>query len=231
MPCQELNAPATMNLVRDGAMRIGAGLTRRALAALDTALADLPPERAGIRITGMRDLDPYLRGVGEIGAIAGAVLGDAARPVRAILFDKTPHTNWRLGWHQDRTIAVRARVETPGYGPWSMKGGLQHVAPPFDVLDGMVTLRVHLDPAGSENAPLLVAPGSHRLGVVPQARIATAVASCGQFACLAEPGDVWVYATPILHASHAAASPTRRRVLQVDYAARDLPGRLEWLGV
>jgi hypothetical protein len=35
----------------------------------------------------------------------------------------------------------------------------------------------------------------------------------------------------ILHASEAARRPARRRVLQVDYAARDLPGALEWLGV
>lgn len=57
------------------------------------------------------------------------------------------------------------------------------------------------------------------------------VASCGTAACLAEPGDVWLYATPILHASEAAKAPLRRRVLQVDYAVDDLPGGLEWLGI
>lgn len=55
--------------------------------------------------------------------------------------------------------------------------------------------------------------------------------SCGQFACLAAAGDMWAYATPILHASSAATQPRRRRVLQVDYAAIDLPGGLEWLGI
>ncbi|AHE53813.1 hypothetical protein [Sphingomonas sanxanigenens] len=95
----------------------------------------------------------------------------------------------------------------------------------------MATLRVHLDDVPDTNAPLLIAPGSHRFGIVAEPDIDRVVQACGQFACLAEPGDVWAYATPILHASSAAAVPRRRRVLQVDYAAFDLPGGLEWLGI
>jgi hypothetical protein len=41
---------------------------------------------------------------------------------------------------------------------------------------------------------------------------------------------VTVPATPILHASDLAQAPARRRVLQVDYAASDLPAGLEWFG-
>jgi ectoine hydroxylase-related dioxygenase (phytanoyl-CoA dioxygenase family) len=95
----------------------------------------------------------------------------------------------------------------------------------------MATLRVHLDDVGADNAPLLVAPGSHRLGIVTADRIAASVETCGVSDCLAEAGDVWLYATPILHASEAARRPTHRRVLHVDFAAFDLPGGLEWLGV
>lgn len=39
------------------------------------------------------------------------------------------------------------------------------------------------------------------------------------------------YATPILYASEAATMPVQRRVLQLDFAAEDLPGGLQWLGV
>ena len=46
-----------------------------------------------------------------------------------------------------------------------------------------------------------------------------------------EAGDVWVYSTPILRASDRASPPTRRRVLQVDYADFELPAGLRWLGV
>jgi hypothetical protein len=34
-----------------------------------------------------------------------------------------------------------------------------------------------------------------------------------------------------LHASEAAVVPSGRRVLQVDYAAEELPGGLRWLGL
>lgn len=107
---------------------------------------------------------------------------------------------------------------------------MPHVAPPFSLLARMLTLRVHLDPVPADNAPLLVAPGSHR-ALVAENAIERTVAKHGVYACLAEAGDVWVYATPILHASDAATRPTRRRVLQVDYAAEALPGGLEWLGI
>jgi ectoine hydroxylase-related dioxygenase (phytanoyl-CoA dioxygenase family) len=106
-----------------------------------------------------------------------------------------------------------------------------HVAPPFALLERMVTLRIHLDPVDTGNAPLLVAPGSHRLGRVPEPDIDRVVSLCGQAACLARRGDIWIYATPILHASDAARRPARRRVLQVDYSPDELPDGLEWLSV
>ncbi|WP_235885687.1 phytanoyl-CoA dioxygenase family protein [Bradyrhizobium niftali] len=159
------------------------------------------------------------------------MLGEACHPVRAILFDKTAATNWALGWHQDRTIAVKARIPVDGFETWSVKSGMQHVEPPFALLSGMVTLRVHIDPVPASNAPLLIAPGSHKLGRIPEEDVKDVVRRCGTVACLADPGDIWLYATPILHASDAATTPMHRRVLQVDFAVGELPGGLEWLGV
>lgn len=147
------------------------------------------------------------------------------------MFDKTPGMNWVLGWHQDRTVAVRARHDLPGWGPWSTKAGVAHVEPPFAVIERMMTLRIHLDPVPADNAPLLIAPGSHRLGRVPEAEIDSVVRRLGSVACVADRGDVCTYATPILHASTASTGHAHRRVLQVDYAAVDLPSPLEWLGV
>jgi hypothetical protein len=148
----------------------GAQLFRSAalddLSGLLAALADLPAEQAGVRISGLPGLRPYLAPGGSIGAVASRALGAEGRPVRAILFDKSEAANWSLAWHQDRTICVRKRVEVDGFGPWSVKAGLHHVAPPFDLLARMVTLRVHLDDVPATNAPLLIAPGSHRHGRV-----------------------------------------------------------------
>jgi len=39
--------------------------------------------------------------------IATKVLRRKAKPVKAILFDKTPDANWYVTWHQDTTIAVK----------------------------------------------------------------------------------------------------------------------------
>jgi hypothetical protein len=221
----------TLSFDRDGAELFPAAADETVLTMVETALADLPADRAGLRLYGVAGLADLLGPAGRIGALAAAVLGEGVRPVRAILFDKTPATNWSLAWHQDRVMAVKQRVEVGGFGPWSRKHGALHVAPPFELLARMLTLRLHLDAVGPANAPLLIAPGSHRLGRVAEADMPEAVARSGTFACLAARGDAWLYATPILHASERAVEPTRRRVLQVDFAAHDLPGGLEWLGI
>ena len=219
-----------LTLAVDGAQHIP-GATSSVLADIDAAVAKLPSLQAGVRIHGVEALSLVLISEGAIGGIASTVLGSVCRPVRAILFDKSVNTNWSLGWHQDRTICVKQRIEVDGYGPWTTKRGLQHVAPPFELLTRMISLRIHLDDVPAENSPLLIAPGSHQLGRVPVDRYAEVVGQCGQFACLAQAGDIWAYATPILHASDAASVTGHRRVLQVDYSADLLPGGLEWLGV
>ena len=49
----------------------------------------------------------------------------AIHPTRAILFDKAPHANWYVGWHQDQAVAVNnkpedavlEKLERIGFGP------------------------------------------------------------------------------------------------------------------
>ena len=113
----------------------------------------LPLGRAGVRLHGIAARPRLRAGAGGGATAAAAVLGPAARPVRAILFDKTAAANWALPWHQDRTIAVQARIDTPGFGPWTRKGGLLHVEPPAALQAGMATLRLRLDPVPPGNAP------------------------------------------------------------------------------
>jgi hypothetical protein len=216
-------------LERDGAEHLS-GAARDILPDL-MAVADRTKVVAGTRLQGAAGLTRLLDSNGAIGCIAAARRGPAARPVRAILFDKSPQTNWGLGWHQDRTIAVRRRREVAGFGPWTVKRGMTHVAPPIDLLGRMLTIRINLDDVPADNAPLLVAPGSHRLGRRAEDEIAAVVDECGVRECLAEAGDVWIYATPILHASDASRKPGHRPVLQVDYSADVLPNGLEWLGI
>ena len=220
---------ASLRLAHDGAEHLP-GAAAALLPDLMAALADLPSGVPGLRLAGIPQLTRLLEAGGAVGRVAARNAGVGAKPVRALLFDKSTTANWALGWHQDRTIAVEARREIAGFGPWTIKRGMPHVAPPFALLAAMTTLRIHLDDVPADNAPLLIAPGSHR-GLVREHDIDGEVAARGTCACLAVAGDIWAYATPILHASEAAARPARRRVLQVDYATGDLPGGLCWLGV
>ena len=152
-------------------------------------------------------------------------LGHDARPVRAILFDKTPAANWTVPWHQDRSVAVAERREAAGFGPWSVKAGVVHVQPPVGVLRGMLTVRLHLDDCGGDNGPLRVVPGTHGdlLDVNEVERQST-----GGVAVTAAVGDAVLMRPLLLHASSPATRPGRRRVLHVEYAAGDLPGGLRW---
>ena len=222
---------ARLSLAQDGAQRFPAAVDQATLQSLINALSGQPADYAGVRLFGITALRPFVEVGGPLWTIAASVMEGSPRPVRAILFDKNPASNWSLGWHQDRVIAVKERIEIEGYGPWTRKHGAFHVAPPVEVLEGMTTMRLHLDPVPADNAPLLIAVGSHRLGRIPTSEVRAMVDRCGVVACLADAGDVWLYSTPVLHASDAATHAGHRRVLQVDYAVGDLPGGLEWLGV
>jgi ectoine hydroxylase-related dioxygenase (phytanoyl-CoA dioxygenase family) len=156
------------------------------------------------------------------------ILGNSARVVRSLLFDKTADANWKVPWHQDITIAVKERHDTAGFGPWSVKTGVPHVQPPARVLENMLTLRLHLDDCGPENGPLRVLPGTHKMGLVDSANINVLRQDIPEFACTVSRGDILLMRPLLLHASSSAQTPGHRRVIHLEFAASDLPGDLHW---
>lgn len=156
------------------------------------------------------------------------ILGPDAFAVRGIFFDKTAEANWRLRWHQDKAIPVKARREVPGFGPWSVKAGVPHVYPPAAVLEGMLTVRLHLDPCDATQGALQVLPGSHRMGLLDRASLATLVAETETVVCVAEPGDVLLMRPLLAHASGKRAGPGHRRIVHLELAGEPLPEPLEW---
>lgn len=153
------------------------------------------------------------------------ILGPDAKAVRGILFDKTPSANWKVPWHQDLSIAVRERVDVPGYGPWTLKAGVQHVQPPVAVLERMMAVRLHLDDCGDQNGPVRVVPGSHLFG-----RTAAMPDSTGAVvSCTVRRGDVLLMRPLLWHASSPAESAAHRRVVHIEFAAVTLPGGLQWV--
>ena len=79
------------------------------------------------------------------------VLGSNCFTVRGLFLNKTPDSNWKVAWHQDRTIAVRERKDAPHFGPWSIKAGAPHVQSPASVMNNMLSIRLHLDKSHTGN--------------------------------------------------------------------------------
>ena len=160
--------------------------------------------------------------------LAVGLSGRPAKMVRILAFDKTPETNWGVPWHQDRTISVKQRVEVDGFGPWSVKAGMPHVAPPQTLLESMFSLRLHLDDCGPDNGPLKIIPGSHRLGRLSVREVLDLGARHEPMSCLAGAGDVLAMRALTVHASDPANVPAHRRVLHLDFSTTALPSPLEW---
>ena len=150
------------------------------------------------------------------------------RPVRAIYFDKSPETNWLVPWHQDLTVALLEPHEVLGFGPWSVKDGIPHVQPPVQLLEQMLTIRLHLDDADEMNGALRVLPGTHRVGRVSADRIQALRAGQPEFLCAVPAGGVMLMRPLLLHASSRSTSARHRRILHIEYAGFPLPMPLQW---
>jgi len=154
------------------------------------------------------------------------VLGTEAGLVRALYFDKPPQATWSLPWHQDRTIAVREHQQpTSRFIHPTTKAGVPHVEAPREILSRMLTLRIHLDAATSNNGPLQVLPGSHREDD-PQP-----TADRSPIMILADAGDVLAMRPLLAHCSGVSTPGTteHRRILHLEFAAdARLPDDFAW---
>lgn len=218
-------------LHRDGFATIPGALSQAEISVLLAAIARLPVSHEARG--GHRNLFqlPEVRELAAHPAIhcwPAAVLGQGAFAVRAILFDKTPQANWKVAWHQDLTIPVRATMDVPGFGPWSEKAGIPHVQPPADVLERMLTVRVHLDPCGLDNGPVRVLPGSHLGGKLGAAGVDSWRLRASPVPTPVELGGLLLMRPLLLHASSPASHPAHRRVIHLEYAVDPLPHGLEW---
>lgn len=191
-------------------------------------LPPVPPGSAGSRKLHELSWLKEFATSGVPAALAKEVLGDEAKVVRILYFDKQPGSNWKLPYHQDLTIAVGSKHDVPGYGPWSVKDGIPHVQPPVGVLEHMIAVRLHLDRCHASNGALRVIPGSHAHGKLTLAEVDECVVREREVTAEAEAGDAILMRPLLLHASSPSSSPSHRRVLHIEYAAADLCPPLQW---
>ena len=146
--------------------------------------------------------------------------------VKSIYFDKPAASNWFVGWHQDLTISVDQRIDLAGFGPWTVKQDYFAVQPPVDVLEGIITIRIHLDDTDENNGALKVIPGSHLNGVCRTGE--TDWKQEDASICRVNKGGIMIMRPLLVHSSNRTTNNNQRRVIHIEFCNRLLPEGLEW---
>jgi len=205
-------------------------LSTRELIPILVSLADLEPPRgkAGIRHVLNHPTVKVVAQNPRLLEMAQAVLGDAAFPFLATLFDKTPDGNRLLGWHQDVALPLQSKIDAPGWDLWSEKEGVIYAHAPASVLERVLALRLHLDDCTEDGGPLRVLPGTHGLGILKEEEVERHSTFEQPVDCIGARGAVVAMRPLIIHASSKPRSQAPRRVLHIEYAAtKDLSGGLQ----
>jgi ectoine hydroxylase-related dioxygenase (phytanoyl-CoA dioxygenase family) len=199
-------------------------------------LSNLPINKRNKGVYGVRKLlevSPKVREFSESSIVREIIekyLGKAAKIVRAIYFDKTPKANWKVPWHQDLTVSVCQKKETKDWTAWTIKDEVQHVQPPIEILEKMLTLRFHLDNADETNGALKILPKTHKLGRLDATKIQEIKSNVKAFLCKARKGDCLLMKPLVLHSSSSGLSPKNRRIIHIEFSADVLPNGLQFYG-
>jgi hypothetical protein len=216
---------------RDGYYLIQGAFSDENVTTLQNELSNIEGKPNNYGIRDLMNKVPYIKSMASSSPLidlAKDILGNNARPVRSVFFDKIKEANWNVAWHQDTSIALKTKHEISGFGPWSEKQGVIHAEPPAEYLANTLTLRIHLDKANTETGALRVIPGTHRDGRVKSTEILQIVENSTVVECHANPGDVLLMNPLLFHSSRKAIHPCHRRIIHIEYSAMSLPYPLEW---
>jgi ectoine hydroxylase-related dioxygenase (phytanoyl-CoA dioxygenase family) len=204
----------------DGFAIIPNVLPEREIAGLQAMLgrSGLPRSRAGIRHAMRNASVAALAHDPRLMELAQEALGSVSLPFRATLFDKSPTSNWLVVWHQDTALPLRERQEVSGWGPWSVKDGVNYAHAPANALEQVLALRLHLDDSFAENGPLRALPGTHKLGVLSDEALHELSTQIAAIDCLVPRGGILAMRPLVVHASSKSQSNAPRRVLHIEYA-------------
>lgn len=211
-----------MSLEANGYDILSPGLSADDLAALQNEFPPSSPNRRNLFL--FSPLVESLVRNSSFSQAAKEILGPQCFAVRAIFFNKIEKANWHVPWHQDIGIPIRERKDVPGFTAFTMKEGILHANAPTSVLQNLLILRLHLDTATATNGAMRLIPASHKSGrlTAPPPHHANPVQP------ETKAGEILRLRPLLFHASAHSISDTPRRVVHIEYAAKDLPGGLEW---
>jgi len=162
----------------------------------------------------------------KLRATLSLIFGTKYFVVKSIYFDKPSGSNWYVSYHQDLTISVDKRVQLEGFNRWTTKQNQFAVQPPLEVLENLVTIRIHLDDTNEENGALKVLPGSHLKGIYRPEIIDWKVEN--EISCNLSSGGIMLMKPLLLHRSGRTTNNCRRRVIHIEFSSVSLPSELEW---
>ena len=146
--------------------------------------------------------------------------------VKSIYFDKPETSNWYVSYHQDLTISVDKKFYLLDFGPWTIKQNQFAVQPPLDILENIVTIRIHLDDTNEKNGALRVIPKSHLKKIFRPDTIDWATET--ETTCNVKAGGLMIMKPLVLHSSGRTINGIKRRVIHVELSNKELPTGLNW---
>lgn len=154
------------------------------------------------------------------------LLGNKYFVVKSIYFDKPQTSNWYVSYHQDLTISVDKKLALKGFEFWTTKHNQFAVQPPLDILENILTVRIHLDETDENNGALKVVPQSHLKGIYRPETIDWTVES--EVNCTVSKGGIMLMKPLLLHSSGRTTNDRRRRVIHIEFSNQELPIELNW---
>ena len=145
---------------------------------------------------------------------------------KAIYFNKPSKSNWFVSYHQDISISVKNKVKQDGFSKWTIKQGQLGVIPPLEILENIITIRIHLDKADKKNGALKVISQSQNKGIIRIDDNFKANKIGEEIICEVESGGVMLMKPLLLHSSQKSISEKDRRVIHLEFSNKDIP--MEW---
>jgi Phytanoyl-CoA dioxygenase (PhyH) len=179
--------------------------------------------RAGVRhALGLREVASLARD-SRLLSIGKEILGEGHSRI-------TPpySTNplYPIGWWcgiRTRLFLSASERRLAGWGPWSVKEGVNYAQAPASALQQVLALRVHLDDSAEHNGPLRVLPETHVRGVLSDEEIERIVPETVLVECVVRKGGVLAMRPLVIHSSSKSQDDRPRRVLHIEYAASIFP--------